>query len=209
MPRASKARETGCAYSLALEYGLLELFGRDSKWQGLAGAFQDPAMVRKALRASVRRIRKIFADVPTADARLQLTVGLTLDALDRNASRIGKDDDALLECIGALLHLVGYLLGLDWMTGKPNRTVLYVQTHRQLWYDDARRYPARALPENQLEVNERKEIAAALFDKGLRIPEIARVMNIGEAHAKSFLVWAERIERKPKAPRPKNRRTAR
>lgn len=187
-----------CTYSLGLEYALLELFGQDSSWAGLAGAFQDPKMVRKAVRAAVRKVRRQFAEVSTADARLQLIVGLKLDTIDRKAKQIGTDRDAFVEIVGELFHLVAYLLGFDWMRAETNRSVIYVQTHEQLRFDDARRYPKSAQPENQLEVDKRKDIVASLFDQGLRIPEIARVMQLSEANVKSFLMWAERIARSPK-----------
>jgi hypothetical protein len=183
-------------YSLDLEYTLLELFGKNSKWDGCAGAFQDVAIVRQAILAATFKIRSRIVDIVTADDRLLLITSLALDGIEREAQELRGDGGSLLEITAHLLALVAYLLGYDWQMGKPNRMVIYCQTSDQQWIDDTNYHPEAKNPSHsRAEFDKRLELVCMLNAQKLRIPQIARIMNLSETNVKNLLVWASKVER--------------
>ena len=98
-------KPAGLHYSLELEYALNEFFGSEGRWKGLAGAFAQPKMARKAFREATRAIRRRLSQIITVDDRLQLLTAIRLDALERAASRIDENGGGLLEVSAELLYL--------------------------------------------------------------------------------------------------------
>lgn len=184
-------------YSLALEYALLEFFGHNSKWHGRAGGFQNVKYVREALLATTTKIRKRIEEIITVDDRLLTTTCLTIDAIASEAKALSYERNSLLEIVAHLLHLVAYLLGYDWLKGKPNRHVIYYQTADQEWIDDTARHPdIMQFTSRNRETDKRYEIVNALFDDKFRIAEIARIMRLPESLVRDMLIYAGKIKRK-------------
>jgi len=180
-------------YCLELEHSLNELFGAGRRWDGAAGAFQDAAMVRKGLLAAANRVQRRLDDILTADDRLRLTTSIEIEALKKEVRQLREGSNNELEVIAHLLSLVGYLLGFDWYLGNPNREVVYFQTAEQQALDDAKRHPKEPYP---LEFEKRVEIAGSLYDEGLRMVQIARIMRLSEYVIKGFLIRTGRVRRK-------------
>lgn len=168
----------------------------DGHWYGSAGSFHSPSRVRAAVRAAAKAIRRRVEDIATADDRLCLLVDSTLNSLEQSASDIASDGAGLLEVVAHLIDLAAILVGFDWMSGKPNREVIYHQTREQQLLDDRRRHPPKTSEEMMLDFTERKQLVTALHAKGLRAAQIARVMNQPESRIKDILVRAGRIARK-------------
>jgi len=172
-------------YCLELERSLKQLFGTGPKWDGMAGAFQDVAMVREGLLAAANRVQRRLDDILTADDRLRLTTSIEIEALKKEVRKLREGSNNELEVIAHLLSLVGYLLGFDWYLGIPNREVVYFQTAKQQALDDAKRHPKESYP---LEFEKRVDIARSLYDEGLRMAQIARIMKLSVYVIKGFLV---------------------
>jgi len=178
-----------------MEYSLREFFGYQSKWDGTAGGFGSAKYVREALLAIVKRIRKRLEEVITTDDRLLITTHMTLDALENSAKALQDNQWSLLEIVAHLLHLIAYLLGYDWLEGKPNRHIIYYQTADQTWNDDVAQHPeTRQFKAQNKEDIKRYEIVNTLFDEKFRIAEIARVMKLSEPLVKDMLISSGKVK---------------
>ena len=193
--RASDASVTPFHYSLELEYALLTLFGERSRWDNMAAAFQNPKFVREALLASVRRLRSRTRQLITSDDRLLLTTSIALDSLEAEAKRLTSASNNQLEIIAALLSLVVYLLGYDWLSGSPNRQVVFFQTLEQQILDDQHRHSATSPGSIMTEFQKRLEAVTRLHDEGFRPPQIARILLMSEQLIKQLLIRAGRLTR--------------
>jgi hypothetical protein len=176
-------------YSLSLELALLEFFGYNSKWHGAAGGFENVSYVRKAILSATKKIRNRGTEIVTVDERLLTTINTTLDAIEGSTKVLSNKQDRLLDIVGHLLHLVAYLLGYDWVKGKPNREVVYFQTASQKWVDDLSQCPEtiQSASRNK-EDNKRFELVNALYEEKFRIPEIARIMRLSEPLVRDMLI---------------------
>jgi hypothetical protein len=192
--KAVKAEPLG--YCLSLEYAMAQLYGMDGHWYGTAGSFHSPTRVRAAVRAAAKAIRRRVEGIATADDRLRLVVNSTLNSLEQSASDISNNGAGLLEVVAHLIDLAAILVGFDWMSGKPNREVIYHQTSEQQLVDDRRRHPPKTSEEWMLDFAERKQLVIALHAKGLRAAQIARVMNQPESRIKDILVRAGCVTRR-------------
>ena len=182
-------------YSAGLELALEQFYGHASSWYGSAGSFQNPLYVRKAIIAATRAIRRRLQELLTADDRLRLTTALTLDGIERDARLLSATHNNVLDLLGRFINLTAYLLGFDWLLGKPYRQVVYFQTLDQQRIDDRMRHPASPYEQAMLERDKRVGIASRLFDDGIRVGQIARIMNLSETITKDLLVRAGKIVR--------------
>ena len=183
-------------YSLALEYALLEFYGHKSKWHGRAGSFQNVKYVREALLATVIKIRKRVAEIITVDDRLLTTTNVTIDAIEIEAKALSNERNSLLEIVAHLLHLIAYLLGYDWLKGKPNRHVIYYQTADQKWIDDTAQHPdTMHFASRNKEDVKRYEIVNTLFEDEFRVAEIARIMRLPVSLVRDMLIHSGKITR--------------
>jgi ribosomal protein S8E len=183
-------------YCHTLEYALCELYGLKSSWHHTAGGFRDPRAVRKAILGAIRKMRQRLHSILTADDRLLLTVGIELDAMERAAKALRKDGSGLLDLLAHTLHLAIRLLGYDWMTGVPNREVIYFQTQAQQWWDDRHRNSDDWFLGQQAREAEALEATVGnLFEQDLRVSQIARIMNMPESRVKSVLVRQGKLTR--------------
>lgn len=184
-------------YSLALEWALTALYGakrgrKTGRWQGSAGSFQDAGNVRKAIKAACARIRKTLNDSTTADERFFQITGATLNSIENDAKRIGKEGGAAVDCIGHLIKLIALLVGYDPLSnGKINRHVIYFQNIEQKVADDRNAsYKSRLVAHEHV-----MKVICRLYEDGDGIPLIARVMNRSELFVKDVLVHNGRLER--------------
>lgn len=181
-------------YCLELEYALNELLGSKSKWNGLAGSFHNHLRVRHAVLDACKVIRSRLNNILTADDRLRLTTEVHLEAIVRLAKALNSDGVGVLPLLANFIHLTALLLGYDWLAGRPNREIIYFQTLDQQLKDDMERHPAS--PMGRLEYRERVKIVTDLHSEGLRISQIARVLNQTEHRIKDILVREGIIKRK-------------
>ena len=128
-------------YCVELELALTELLGSKGKWRGLAGAFKNHLRVRSAILDAIRVIRKRLDSILTADDRLRLTTDCHLDEIKRLAKILKADGGGILPLLANFIHLTAVLLGYDWLSGRPNREVIYYQTLAQQIIDDEGRHP--------------------------------------------------------------------
>jgi hypothetical protein len=194
--RQRQTKPEPLGYSLSLEYALAQLYGLEGRWYGSAGSFNNPARVRAAIRDAAKAIRRRVEHIATADDRLCLLVDSTLRGLERSAGSITSNGTGLLDVVAALIDLAAILVGFDWLTGKTNRQVIYHQTKDQQLIDDRSRHPPKTLEEWRIDFTERSEVVNALHAKGLRVSQIAQVMNQPESRIKDILVRTGRISRK-------------
>ena len=184
----------GFSYCLELEYALNELLSSKSKWNGLAGSFSNHLCVRHAVLDASKVIRSRLNRIITADDRLRLTTEIHLDAIDKLAKGLQSDGVGLLPLLANFIHLTALLLGYDWLAGKPNREIVYFQTLDQQLKDDMERHPAG--PMGRLEYSGQVKIVKGLHSEGLRVSQIARVLNQTEHRIKDILVREGVINRK-------------
>jgi hypothetical protein len=181
-------------YSLQLELALAEFFGYESKWNGSAHSFENVRYVRKALLAVVTKIKKRIAEIITVDDRLLTATNVTVDAIEGEAKILSNEQNSLLEIVAFLLHLVAYLLGYDWLRGKPNRHVIYYQTADQELIDDKAQHPdAMNLASKNKEDYKRYEIVNELYEEKFRVAEIARIMKLTEPMIRDMLKDAGKL----------------
>ncbi len=184
----------GFSYCLELEYALNELLSSKNKWNGLAGSFSNHLRVRHAVLDASKVIRSRLNSIITADDRLRLTTEIHLDVIDRLAKGLKSNGVGLLPLLANFIHLTALLLGYDWLAGKPNREIIYFQTLDQQLKDDMERHPTGPL--GRLEYRGRVKIVKDLHFEGLRISQIARVLNQTEHRIKDILVREGVINRK-------------
>lgn len=184
-------------YSLALEWALTALYGakggrKTGRWQGSAGSFQDAGNVRKAIKAACERIRKTLNDSTTADERFLHITGATLNAIEADAKRLGKEGAAAVDCIGHLIKLVAHLVGYDpRSSGKITRHVIYFQTIEQKLADDRDvSYTSQVAAHEHV-----MKVICRLYKEGDGVPLIARVMNRSELFVKDVLIHNGHLER--------------
>ncbi|TKB67412.1 MAG: hypothetical protein E8D52_12620 [Nitrospira sp.] len=176
------------AYCTDLELTLIELLGPKGRWNGLAGAFQNHQQVRRAILDATQAIRKRLMNLITADDRLRLTTDIHLDQIERLAKDLKADGQGLLPLLGNFIHLTALLLGYDWLAGKPNREVIYYQNREQQIIDDEQRHPNSNFLMGKIEHDTRVTFIKDLHSKGMRISQIARVLNQTETFVKNVLV---------------------
>lgn len=193
MPKHSEPT-SGFSYCLELEYALNELLSSKSKWNGLAGSFSSHLRVRHAVLDACKVIRSRLNNILTADDRLRLTTEIHLDAIDRLAKGLKSNGVGLLPLLANFIHLTTLLLGYDWFAGKPNREIIYFQTLDQQLKDDMERHPTS--PMGRLEYGRRVKIAKDLHSEGLRVSQIAGVLNQTEHRIKDILVREGVLNRK-------------
>jgi hypothetical protein len=182
------------SYCLELEDVLNELIGPKSKWNGLAGSFSNHLFVRHAILDASKVIRSRLNRIITADDRLRLTTEVHLDAIDKLAKGLKSDGIGLLPLLANFIHLAALLLGYDWLTGEPNREIVYFQTLDQQLRDDMKRHPAGLT--GRLEYSGQVKIVKDLHSEGLRVSQIARILNQTEHRIKDILVREGIINRK-------------
>ena len=182
------------SYCLELQDALEELLGPKGKWNGLAGSFHNLLHVRHAVLDASKVIRGRLNNILTADDRLRLTAEVHLDAIERLAKALKPDGVALLALLGNFIHLTALLLGYDWHAGKPNREIIFFQTLDQQLVDDMKRHPEP--PVGKLEWKRRTMIVKELHSEGLRVSQIARVLNQTEYRIKDILVREGIIKRR-------------
>lgn len=179
-------QDTPYHYCMALERAMCELFGGKSRWYNSAGSYQEPKHVREALLAATTHIRKRLEDIITIDARLEASVAATLDGLEAEIRKIGKQQNQI-EITAHLLRLVAYLIGYGRLAGKPIRQVVFFQTADQARYEDQLMRKENPLEAHAFEVAKRREVVRLLHGQGLRVTQIARVMKIAEHLVKDYL----------------------
>lgn len=183
-----EAKDHVYAYCVELECALTELLGANGKWQGMASSFRNHRRVCTAVCDATRVIRKRLANILTADDRLWLTTDIQLAAIEKTAKGLRANGEGILTLLAQFVHLVALLLGYDWFLGKPNREVVYFQTRNQQIIDDEGRHPNSNFYMGKLEHECRVEFAKDLYAKGMRVAQIARILNQSEAFVKNVLV---------------------
>ena len=177
-------------HSLKLEYAMMELFGRNSKWDMTGGLYKNPKHVREALLSATKKIKRHLENIITCDDRLLLLTSLTIESLDSEIKELREDNCNELEIIACFLKLVAYLIGFDWGMGKTNRQVVYYQTLEQEELDEEKRQGIEFHKQFSVEQKKRVEIACMLYKQEVRVPQIARIMRISEPMTKKLLVDA-------------------
>ena len=182
-------------YCVELELALTELLGPKGKWRGLAGAFKNHLRVRSAILDAIRVIRKRLDSILTADDRLRLTTDCHLDEIKRLAKILNADAGGILPLLANFIHLTAVLLGYDWLSGRPNREVIYYQTLAQQIIDDEGRHPNSNFLMGKLEHECRIAFTIDLRSRGMRVSQIARILNQPESFIKNILVRGGVIDR--------------
>lgn len=176
-------------YSLELEYALRELLG--DKVRNHAGAYTMPKNVCEDMLAAVEKIRQRIENIVTTDDRLLLTTSLIINNLEKKIKAIKIENNNDLEIIASLMDLIARLLGFDWERGIPNRQLIYQQEEEQRDFDYANINP-NDWGNNQT-VKKRIEIVGMLFDQGIKIAQIARIMRLTNISVKSLLHHSGRV----------------
>jgi hypothetical protein len=110
------------------------------------------------------------------------------------AKALNSDGVGVLPLLANFIHLTALLLGYDWLAGRPNREIIYFQTIDQQLKDDMERHPAS--PMDRLGYRRRVKIARDLYSEGLRVSQIAGVLNQTEHRIKDILVREGVLNRK-------------
>lgn len=174
---------------------MLELLGPRGRWSGLAGAFQNHRQVRRAIIDAARIIRKRLANIVTADDRLRLTTDVHLDEIERQAKELQADGRGILPLLANFIHLAALLVGYDWLSGKPNREVIYYQRLEHQIVDDEQRHPNSNFFMGKIEYETRVRYIKDLHSNGMRVSQIARILNQTETFIKNVLVRQRIITR--------------
>jgi len=180
-------------YSMNFEFAMREILG-DKAYHSAASA-SNPMCIKKICKKALNKIKERIDNIVTMDERLRATLFLEISDLEKEISKIDKENNDW-EIISILFRIIAKLLGYDWLSGKVCREVIYYQTKDQMYHDyihdytaaenRRKKYDTLGEESDEIYLKRYKEVIR-LKEEGFHPNQIARIMNTSEYAVKQML----------------------